>query len=81
MRTILFWAPEILPCTLFVGINHMTAICDARLIYGRGGFHGYLYAVQLLTVCASQSQYAAMFYLILGASSDIGTLHVLPPGI
>ena len=22
----------------------MTAICDARLIYGRGGFHGYLYA-------------------------------------
>ena len=26
---------------------HMTAICDARLIYGRGGFHGYLYAVQL----------------------------------
>ena len=24
---------------------HMTAICDARLIYGRGGFHGYLYAV------------------------------------
>ena len=24
-----------------------TAICDARLIYGRGGFHGYLYAVQL----------------------------------
>ena len=27
--------------------THMTAICDARLIYGRGGFHGYLYAVQL----------------------------------
>ena len=26
---------------------HMTAICDSRLIYGRGGFHGYLYAVQL----------------------------------
>ena len=26
---------------------HMTAICDARLIYGRGGFHGCLYAVQL----------------------------------
>ena len=26
---------------------HMTAICDARLIYGRGGIHGYLYAVQL----------------------------------
>ena len=26
---------------------HMTAICDARLIYGRGGFHRYLYAVQL----------------------------------
>ena len=22
--------------------THMTAICDARLIYGRGGFHGYL---------------------------------------
>ena len=28
--------------------THVTAICDARLIYGRGGFHGYLYAVQLL---------------------------------
>ena len=27
--------------------THMTAICDARLIYGRGVFHGYLYAVQL----------------------------------
>ena len=27
--------------------THMTAICDARLIYGRGEFHGYLYAVQL----------------------------------
>ena len=27
--------------------SHMTAICDARLIYGRGGFHGYLYAVEL----------------------------------
>ena len=27
--------------------THMTAICDARLIYGRGGFDGYLYAVQL----------------------------------
>ena len=27
--------------------THMTAICDARLIYGRGGFQGYLYAVQL----------------------------------
>ena len=27
--------------------THMTAICDARLIYRRGGFHGYLYAVQL----------------------------------
>ena len=28
---------------------HMTAICDARLIYGKGccGFHGYLYAVGL----------------------------------
>ena len=29
---------------------HMTAICDAThagLIYGRAGFHGYLYAVQL----------------------------------
>ena len=26
--------------------THMTAICDARLISGRGGFHGY-YAVQL----------------------------------
>ena len=26
---------------------HMTAIYDARLFYGRGGFHGYLYAVQL----------------------------------
>ena len=27
---------------------HMTAIySDARLIYGSGGFHGYLYAVQL----------------------------------
>ena len=22
--------------------THMTAICDARLIFGRGGFHGYL---------------------------------------
>ena len=27
--------------------THMTAIYDARLIYGTGGFHGYLYAVQL----------------------------------
>ena len=27
--------------------THMTVICDAWLIYGRGGFHGYLYAVQL----------------------------------
>ena len=27
--------------------THMAAICDARLNYGRGGFHGYLYAVQL----------------------------------
>ena len=27
--------------------THMTALCDARRIYGRGGFHGYLYAVQL----------------------------------
>ena len=27
--------------------THMTAICDVKLIYGRGGFHGYLYAVQL----------------------------------
>ena len=27
--------------------THMTAIYDARLIYGRGGFHGYLDAVQL----------------------------------
>ena len=27
--------------------THMTAICDARLIYERGGFHGYLYAMQL----------------------------------
>ena len=27
--------------------THMTAICNARLIYGRGRFHGYLYAVQL----------------------------------
>ena len=27
--------------------THMTVICDAGLIYGRGGFHGYLYAVQL----------------------------------
>ena len=26
---------------------HMIAIYDVRLIYGRGGFHGYLYAVQL----------------------------------
>ena len=26
----------------------MTAICDARLIYGRGGLHGYLYAVQII---------------------------------
>ena len=25
----------------------MTAICDARLIYGREGFHRYLYAVQI----------------------------------
>ena len=27
--------------------TYMTAICDARLIYARGGFHGYLYAVPL----------------------------------
>ena len=27
--------------------THKTAIYDARLIYGRGGFHGYFYAVQL----------------------------------
>ena len=27
--------------------THMTVICDARLIHGRGGFHRYLYAVQL----------------------------------
>ena len=27
--------------------THMTAICDARLIYGRAGFHGCVYAVQL----------------------------------
>ena len=27
--------------------THMTAICDGRLIYGRGGFHGYFYAVHL----------------------------------
>ena len=29
--------------------THMTAICDSRLIYGRGGggVHAYLYAVQL----------------------------------
>ena len=26
---------------------HMTAICDAQLIHGWGGFHGYLYAVEL----------------------------------
>ena len=25
----------------------MTAICDARLIYRRGGFHEYLYALQV----------------------------------
>ena len=29
--------------------THMTVMCDARLIYGRGGFHGYLYAVKLKT--------------------------------
>ena len=28
--------------------THMTAICDARLLDGRGGFHGYLYAGQLV---------------------------------
>ena len=27
--------------------TRMTAIFDARLIFRRGGFHGYLYAVQL----------------------------------
>ena len=27
--------------------THMTAICDARLIYGRGAFHGYLNFVRL----------------------------------
>ena len=27
--------------------THISARWDARLIYGRGGFHGYLYAVQL----------------------------------
>ena len=27
--------------------HNMTAICRARLIYGRGGFHGYVYAAQL----------------------------------
>ena len=27
--------------------THMTVIFDARMIYGRGRFHGYLYAVQL----------------------------------
>ena len=27
--------------------THMTVICDARLIYGGGGFHGYLYGVHL----------------------------------
>ena len=27
--------------------THTTAICAARVIYGRGGFHGYLYAAQL----------------------------------
>ena len=27
--------------------THMTVICDAMLISGRGGLHGYLYAVQL----------------------------------
>ena len=27
--------------------TNMTVICDARLIYGRGGFHRYLYAMQL----------------------------------
>ena len=26
---------------------HINARCDAMLIYGRGGFHGYFYAVQL----------------------------------
>ena len=25
---------------------HINARCDARMIYGRGGFHGYLYAVR-----------------------------------
>ena len=25
--------------------THINAICDAWLIYGSGGFHGYLYAV------------------------------------
>ena len=28
--------------------THMTAICDARLIYGRGGFHGYLCCAALM---------------------------------
>ena len=27
--------------------THINAKCYARLIYGRGGFHGYLYAVGL----------------------------------
>ena len=27
--------------------THINARCDARLIYGRDGFHGYLYAVDL----------------------------------
>ena len=27
--------------------QHINARCDARLIYGRGGFHGYLFAVGL----------------------------------
>ena len=26
---------------------HINARCDARLIYARGGFHGYLYVVGL----------------------------------
>ena len=27
--------------------SNLETICDARLIYERGGFHSYLYAVQL----------------------------------
>ena len=33
--------------------QHINARCDARLIYGRGGFHGYLFrwAFKSMSVC------------------------------